>query len=571
MRRPPSRFRRLARASIITLAAVLGAPLAAAQTVHRDGFEPSVPAFPQSDAEAARFLTQATFGPTFADIAHLRQLGYRAWLDEQFALPASYQVPYLDMVAAIPEPVYGNARLESWWLNAVRGEDQLRQRVAYALSQIFVISDANDAIGAPYPISYFYDLLVDHAFGNYRELLEAVTTSPAMGTYLSMLGNRRPDVAGNIRPDENYAREILQLFSIGLVALNPDGSPVLQGGQPMPTYDQFNIKAFAHVFTGWNFGNCDGFEFCYPGYPVAIGWSMPMQPFAAFHHTENDADPDNNVLLGSVQRPPGGTPQQNLDFALDTIAAHPNVGPFIARRLIQNLVTSNPSPGYLARMSAVFADNGAGQRGDLGALVRAILLDDEARNGPWRLPTRFGKVREPLLRQTHYWRAFDADSLDGRLRDWNPEFDYGQSPNRARSVFNFYLPDYQPPGELAQAGLYAPEIQIINETLVTRTANWFWNATERQHLGSPFADPDSIYSILVDFGPLRAIATDNGVLLDRLDLLLLNGQMTPEMRSILRTHLDGIPYTAPNDSGGRQRVWGAVHLIMTSPDYIVQK
>src|SRR5690606_18772680 len=178
-----------------------------------------------------------------------------------------------------------------------------------------------------------------------------------------------------------------------------------------------------------------------------------------------------------------GTPQQNLAYALDTIAAHPNVGPFIARRLIQNLVTSNPSPQYLARMSAVFADNGDGVRGDLGAVVRAILLDPEARNGPALFPDRFGKVREPLLRQTHYWRAFGADSLDGRRRDWTAEFDYGQAPKRARSVSNFYLPDYQRPGELADAGLSAPEIQIIHETMVTRTANWFWNATERQHIG----------------------------------------------------------------------------------------
>jgi uncharacterized protein (DUF1800 family) len=570
MRTSLVRIMRWPRLAAVALALLFGTP-ATAQQVFRDGFEPTVPAFPQNDAEAARFLTQATFGPTLTDIARLRQIGYAAWLDEQFALPPSHQVPYLDMVRAIPEPVYSNARMEAWWLNAVRGPDQLRQRIAYALSQIFVISDASDVIGAPYPVAHYYDLLIDNAFVPYRELLERVTTSPAMGAYLSMLGNRRPDVANNIRPDENYAREILQLFSIGLVQLNPDGSRVLQGGQPVPAYDQFHIKTFAHVFTGWNFGNCDGFEFCYPGYPEAVGWTMPMQPFAAFHHTEIDADPDNDSFLGGQLRPPGGTPQQNLELALDNIAAHPNVGPFIARRLIQNLVTSNPSPQYLARMSAVFANNGQGVRGDLRALVRAILLDPEARNGPALFPTTFGKVREPLLRQTHFWRAFAADSVDDRLRDWNPEFDYGQAPNRARSVFNFYLPDYQPPGELAQAGLYAPEIQIINETLVTSTANWFWFASERAHVGSPFADPDSIYSILVDFRPLQAIATSNGALLDRLDLLLMNGQMTPAMRAILLAHLDAIPYTAANDAGGRARAWGAVHLIMTSPEYIVHK
>ncbi len=569
MRRPATLV--LAWSAALLLSTLAASPPLAAQAVFQDGFEPSVPATPRSDAEAARFLTQATFGPTFADIQHLRTVGYAAWFDQQFNRPASHQTPYLDFVGAIPEPVYSNARMEAWWLNAVRGEDQLRQRVAWALSQIFVISDASDVIGAPYPVAYYYDLLIDHAFGNYRSLLEAVTTSPAMGAYLSMLGNRRPDPALNLRPDENYAREILQLFSIGLVRLNPDGSPMLQGGQPLPSYDQYHIKTFAHVFTGWNFGNCSGFEYCSPGYPIAVGWSQPMQPFAAFHHVERDADPDNDSFLLGALRPAGGTPQQNLALALDNIAAHPNVGPFIARRLIQNLVTSNPTPAYIARMSAVFDDNGAGVRGDLRALVRAILMDNEARNGHLLMPATFGKVREPLLRQTHLWRAFNAASLDGRYRDWNPEFDFGQAPNRARSVFNFFLPDYQPPGELAQAGLYAPEIQIINETLVTRTANWFWHAAEREHVGSPFAQDPDPERILLDFRPLQAIAGDNGVLLDRLNLLLMNGQMSAQMRTVLRTHLDAIPYAAGNDGGGRARVWGAVHLITTSPEYIVQK
>lgn len=565
----PSRWRHLLHP--LLFAALLATTPAAAQVVFVDGFEPSVPAVPRSDAEAARFLTQATFGPTLADIQYLRSVGYAAWIDEQLALPASHQVPYLDMVAAIPEPVYQNARMEAWWRNAVRGDDQLRQRVAYALSQIFVISDASDVIGAPWPVAHFYDLLVDHAFGRYRDLLGAVTRSPAMGAYLSMLGNRPPDTALNVRPDENYAREILQLFSIGLVELEADGRPVLIGGAPVPAYDQFHIKTFAHVFTGWNFGNCSGFEYCSPGYPVAVGWSVPMRAFADFHHVESDADPDNDQFLLGVSRAPGGTPEQNLDLALDNIAGHPNVGPFIARRLIQNLVTSNPDPAYIARMSAVFEDNGAGVRGHLGALVRAILMDEEARLGHERAPTTFGKVREPLLRQTHLWRAFDAASADGRYRDWNPEFDFAQAPNRARSVFNFYLPDYQPPGEIAQAGLYAPELQIITETFVTRTANWFWNAIEREHVGSPFAQSPQADRILLDFRPMQALAADPDALLDRLDVLLMNGQMTPAMRQVLLDHVAAIPFTAGNDSGGRARVWGAVHLIMTSPQYIVQK
>jgi hypothetical protein len=219
----------------------------------------------------------------------------------------------------------------------------------------------------------------------------------------------------------------------------------------------------------------------------------------------------------------------------------------------------------------VFADNGQGVRGDLGALVRAILLDPEARNGHLTQPTVFGKVREPILRQTHLWRAFAAAAADGRFREYNPEFAFAQAPSRANSVFNFYLPDYQPPGEIAQAGLYAPEIQIITETFVTRTANWFWFAAEREHIGSPFAQNPSPQRVLLDLRPFQPLAADPGVLLDRLNLLLMNGQMSASMRSVLLTHLNSIPYTAGNDSGGRERTWSAVHLIMTSPDYIVQK
>jgi hypothetical protein len=270
-------------------------------------------------------------------------------------------------------------------------------------------------------------------------------------------------------------------------------------------------------------------------------------------------------------RPPGGTPEQNLELALDNIASHPNVGPFISRRLIQNLVTSNPSPAYIARMSAVFEDNGQGVRGDLQALLRAILMDPEARNGHVDQATTFGKVREPLLRLTHLWRAFDAESADGRYREWNPEFNFAQAPSRARSVFNFYLPDYSPPGEVATAGLFAPEMQIITETFVTRTANVFWHLSEREHLGSPFAQNPSADRILLDFSAVQPLASNPAALLDHLDLLLMNGQMSSHMRAVLLDHLDDIPFTSGNDTGGRARTWGAVHLIMTSPEYIVQK
>ena len=553
-------------------------PLAIAQPIFENGFEMRLDA-PSDDAEAARFLTQATFGPAPDEIAYLRGLngGYAAWIDEQLAAPASHLVPYLDYIASLGEPVYNNARLEIWWQNALLAPDQLRQRVAFALSQIFVVSEASDVIHSPYATGHYYDTLIEHAFGNYRDLLEAVTLAPAMGDYLSMRGNRPPDASGTIRPDENYAREILQLFSIGLVLLNPDGTPVMQGGAPVPSYSQFNVKTFAHIFTGWNYGNdpvmnnCTDFEWCYVGYPFPVAWALPMQSFPAFHHTEPDGDPDNDVLLGDVPRPTGGTPESNLAFALDNIANHPNVGPFISRRLIQNLVTSNPSPAYIARMTAVFNDNGSGVRGDLGAVVRAILLDEEARAGHRRWPATFGKVREPLLRQSHLWRAFSAVSMNNRYSDWNPEFDFGQAPHRSRSVFNFFQPDYQAPGEVAGAGLFSPELQMVNETLITQTANRFWHQSERLHVGSPWAEWADQWTILLDFEPYYPQAANSETLIDTLNVLLMNGQMSSHMRSVLITHLDNIPWMGYQDAGGRNRTWGAVHLIMTSPEYMVQK
>ncbi|WP_395789376.1 DUF1800 family protein [Aquimonas sp.] len=560
------RLRRILALALFGLAMALPAQ---AQRIFASGFEPYAP---ETDAEAARFLTQASFGPTVADIARLRQIGYQAWLDEQFSRTPSLQVPYLDFVAGIPEPLYQNARMEAWFGNAITAPDQLRQRVAYALSQILVVSDANGPLEIePRAVSVYCDLLSAGAFGNYRTLLGHITRSPAMGSYLSMRGNRRPDVALNIRPDENFAREILQLFTIGLVQLNADGSPALVSGQPVPSYNQRNIKTFAHVFTGWNFGNCNSFDFCSPGWPEAVGWTLPMQPFASFHHTEPDADPDNNEFLSGVLRPAGGTPNSNLDAALDNIFNHPNVGPFLARRLIQQLVTSNPSPAYIGRMTAVFNNNGQGVRGDLQALIGAILMDPEARTGHLTQPTRFGKVREPILRQTQLWRAFGARAQNNRYADWNPESHFNQAPNRSPSVFNFYLPDYQRPGELASLGMYSPELQIVNEVFVTRTANWLYNQAERHYLGSQFNPNPDARTVMMEFNNLWSLANSPAALIDHLNVLLMGGQMSAHMRGVVLAYIEGIPYTAFNDPGGRQRSWEAVHLIVTSPEYQVQK
>ncbi|MEO7917521.1 MAG: DUF1800 family protein, partial [Dokdonella sp.] len=305
--------------------------------------------------------------------------------------------------------------------------------------------------------------------------------------------------------------------------------------------------------------------------PEAIGWAIPMQPFAEYHHIEPDADPDNNQFLSGVLRPAGGTANSNLDGALDNIFDHPNVGPFLTRRLIQQLVTSNPSPAYIGRVTATFNNNGQGVRGDLQATISAILMDSEARTGQLTQPERFGKVREPILRQTQLWRAFEASAQNSRFADWNPEGNFNQAPNRSPSVFNFYRPDYQRPGELATLDLYSPELQIVNEVFVTRTANWQFNQAERHYLDPPRLTPQDNGSVMLRFDSLWPLASTPAALIDHLDVLLMSGQMSPYMRGVVLNYIGALPYTASNDPGGRRRSWEAVNLIVTSPEYQVQK
>lgn len=555
------------------------------------GFE-ALDAGPDSDADAARFLAQTTFGPTAADIQHLRSVGYRAWFDEQVAVPMTNQIDYLNWIASIPEPIYQNARMEAWWLGALGGpdpalpafihRDQLRQRVAFALSEIFVISKVNGAVGGQvHSAAHYYDRLATHAFGNFRGLLEDVTLHPAMGHYLSMFKNRKPDLTANIRPDENYAREVLQLFSIGLVELNPDGTPRLTGGQPVPTYSQTTVRGFAHVFTGWNWKNCDqgnswDWQYCESG-PDGAYWREPLEPVESMHDTDGPEIGTNGqrykqllnypgVTLPDGRLPAGGNVRSDMAAAMDNIFLHPNVGPFVARALIQRLVSSNPSPAYVARVAAIFDNNGSGVRGDLRAVVRAIVFDVEARMGPYTRPETFGKVREPLLRLAHLRRVMDARAQIGRFQDWNPEFDYAQAPLASPSVFNFFKPDYSPPGELSARGLLAPELQIHTESQITAQTNALGSQIFWGYAGQTYAAPNDI---LIDTTRDAALAANPAALVDRYNLLLLSGQMSPWMRAHLVSYLDGI--TSDTPSYLRQRVHEALYLIVNSPEYAVQK
>jgi uncharacterized protein (DUF1800 family) len=507
---------------------------------------------PASEAQSARFLTRSTFGPTTSEIQRLSVIGYAAWFEEQRLRPASLERPALASLAAHGVSFGQEARLEQWWKNVLTKNDQLRQRMAFALSEIFVVSDVAATLGNdPLGMAGYYDMLVKDSLGNYRTLLEDVTKHPIMGRYLSMLGNRKADPANNIRPDENYAREHLQLFSIGLVKLNPDGSEQLDAFlQPIPTYDQSVVEGFAQVYTGWTYGGADSWDWPAPN-------DQPMQAWEGYH--EQAA----KTLLDGVVCPPGQTAQQDLTFALDLVFQHPNVGPFIGKQLIQRLVTSNPSPEYVARVAAVFADDGSGARGNLLAVAKAILTDPEAVTGPVDHPESFGKLREPLLRLTALWRAFAAYFPGNHYDYWYPENHFGEAPLRAGSVFNFFTPVYSPPGEVHDAGLVAPEFQITTEQRITTGTNRFHDCVFHGYAGFPDPKEDTA---LIRINAEIALAGDPLALVEHLNLLLMCGQMSQEMKDIVVSMV-----TDTDPLNPRQRVLEAVYLIVTSPEFSVQK
>ena len=565
-----------------------------------DNFEPPPAAITQ--AQAARFLDQATFGGRLSDIAQVSGQGYDGWLTQQFSAPISLQKPYLDWLRSQSLGVYQPARVAAWFTHAAQladpshpthqHDDQLRQRVAFALSEVMVVSDRNAALTyQPWALADYHDTLARNAFGNYRQLLEQVTLHPAMGRYLSMLGNRKTDATLNIRPDENYAREILQLFSIGLVRLNPDGSmfdgdPATPGVQPVPTYDQNTVRGFAHVFTGWNFSTCtvQTWTTCENGgTPEHPSWTTPMQPFETFHDTTTAKQLliyDGVSLPGGVLAP-GGDARQELAAALDNIFHHPNVGPFMARHLIQRLVTSNPTPGYVQRVAGVFGNNGQGVRGDLRAVVRAILLDDEARNGHLAAPGTFGKLREPITRLVRLWRVAPGASANGHVFEYSePDDEFGQLPLSAPSVFNFFRPDFAQPGEIRDAGLVSPEFQIHTDTQLVSAPNYlgwrifyFWQ-------GSNYSVAQAPEETLMDYSALRTLAEDPAALVDHLNLTMMSGQMSGYMRDLLIARLEEspLPDQIPGMSGGTAeqrrtvfRVQQALYLIVTSPEFSIQK
>jgi len=541
------------------------------------------PDSPLTPSEAARFLTQASYGPTYDSISALMRLGsFDSWIQNQIGLPTNLQLPYFQnrylaerRAQNRPEDeiqLYFNvnadsgARHDVWWQNAITAEDQLRQRVALALSEILVVSDVDLSLRvAQFGMADYYDTLARNAFGNYRELLEAVTLHPVMGKFLSSIRNEKNNPETNTRPDENFARELLQLFSLGVHQLNADGTTKKDAnGNPLPTYTQTEIIEYAKVFTGWNYANIS-WEY-WDGYGNVVD---PMVPFEEYH------EPGVKNLIDGTST--AGDTRADLEAALDSIFNHPNVGPFLARQLIQRLVTSNPTPGYISRVVTVFNNNGQGVRGDLGATVRAVLLDEEARNGHVLYPETFGKLREPLLRITHTWRAFHANQTPGANYGLLPDeqsyktpFDGGiynmeriidQAPLRAPSVFNFFLPDYSPPGVMRDAGLDGPEFQLFTESATLGIVNLV-----NSHIQENWREQNQWTS--VDLSLEESLAQNTDALLDHLNIVLLSGAMSQPMRTLLT---DYFAVSDANQVSDLDKARDIISLIVNSPEYLVQK
>ena len=486
-----------------------------------------------SDAAATRFLEQSSWGPNPSTVARVKQIGFSAYIDEQFAKPVS-SWPDLGAKDGLDK------MQRQFFMNAVGGQDQLRQRVAFAFGEIMVISNHKiDPQGFP----YYVRVLHQDALGNYVTLLKDVTLSPAMGHYLDMVDNDKANPANGTTPNENYAREIMQLFSVGLVMLNADGSVQTDSSNnPIPTYNQNTIEGFSSTFTGWTYPTAPGQQkqLHNPTY-----WVGPMES------DDSDHEPGTKLLLGGAITPAGQTAAQDLDTAMQNILNHPNVGPFICQRLIEQLVTSNPSATYMTHCSAAFADNGSGTRGDMKAVVKTILLDPEARRGddPTQLGQTDGKMREPLVFMTGVLRGLNA-ATDGDSLNW---FSYNmrQDLYNPASVFNYYPPNYR----LSGNNLLAPELKIYTTPTALWRANfvnsivyWNWPGTTT-----------------FDLTPWATLASDNNKLLDALNVTYMHGAMPQQMRDAVTTALNALD---PTDLNGRARA--AIYLVTTSQIYSVQ-
>ena len=527
-----------------------------------------------TQTSASRFLAQATFGPRSADIDALIASDYGTWITAQIAKPQSLHTPGVAaIVLALPiEQQIGQVQFQhSLWKQFTTGEDQLRQRMAFAYSQLFVTAiNSTGATAYPRGFANYMDVLGQSAFGNFRDLLHNVSYSPMMGLYLSSLKNEKENpVIGSV-PDENYARELMQLFTIGLYKLNIDGTVQLDSaGKQIETYTNADITGLAKVFTGLSWGGPDKSVSRFRGIASARDPNreiIPMQGYVEFH-----SQSEKKFLGVTIPASTTSTAEADIKIALDTLFNHQNVGPFIAKQLIQRLVSSNPTPAYVARIATIFNNNGSGVRGDLKAVITAILLDTEARDSVGQT-TQSGKLREPVIRLVQWMRAFNAKSTASlfQLGDLsNPSTQLAQSPMQSPSVFNFYRPNYVPPNSLSgAAGLTVPEAQITSETSVAGYLNYMLKAVQ-DGVGTGTGARD----IKPDYTAEIAIAADADALVDRMNLLLAANRLSSTTRALIRDAIASIAIRTNATQAAADklnRVYLAVYLTLAAPEYILQ-
>ena len=541
-----------------------------------------------TDEEAARFLLQAQFSASDAEIAALRNKPYATWLSEQMDAPAGplgfdwlNQRGYgtIDSATNYYDNTYpGDYML---WNQLMTSPDQVRKRVALALSEIFVVSLSGlDFSWRSHAIAAWWDMLSAQAFGNFRNLLQDVTLSPAMGYYLNTKGNLKENTATGRAPDENYGREVMQLFTLGIYQLNLDGTVKLDSnGNKLETYNPSDVTNIARVFTGWDFDQTQNVNTLEPvnrrNVPNTVYTRIPMRLNAANHSTLA-----SNFLGATVPANTDGVAA--LKIALDTLFNHPNVGPFFGKQMIQKLVTSNPSPAYVARVASAFNNNGAGMRGDLRAVISAILLDGEARNPAGLTQPGFGKLREPMVRMAQWGRTFGINSARGswKMGDFsNPATQLGQSPLRSPSVFNFFRPGYVPPSSaLSASQTPAPEFQLVNESSVGGYLNFMQGVIRNGIFINAPDVPQSTsngtngYDITAAYATELAIVLDTANLVKRLGLLLCAGQLSAATQVLIVTALNATPLTPTSTEKAKlDRVAAAVLLVMASSEYLIQK
>lgn len=571
----------LAAATTLTACGGEGSASNAASAPATSTAPPAAMIQPDSDEKAARFLLHASLSASREEIAELRTKGYESWFEAEVSKPIELSAKQFFASRGFDRIDNNNHFNRSApadhmiWNQLVSGGNVLRKRVSLALSEFFVVSLKGLAIRWPaMAIGAYWDVLSDNAFGNFRDLLEAITRNPAMAMYLDTIGNSRADAISGRAPDENYAREIMQLFSIGLVELEVDGSPRMVGGRPIETFNQEDVSGLAKCFTGFHFDYSKASISSYPNNP---SWPLPTPEFLSTPITSDRTrwwsttplefypDTQEKRFLRTVV-PAGIGPDESLRIALDTLFEHSNVGPFFAKQMIQRLVTSNPSPAYVRRVAEVFNSNGDGMRGDLRAVFKQVLLDEEAIAAAGLTDASFGKLREPILRFAQWGRTFGATSQSGNWEIDTLERDYdqlAQSPLRSPSVFNFFRPTFVLAGsQVDQAGLVGPEFQLVNETSVTAYVNFMQLIIDGRSYQS--RDVEAVYSRELE------IAHDAQALLDHLNLCLTGNQLSRATQDTILEALRAIS-PAEEETAKLQRVKVAVFLVMVSADYAVQK